>query len=131
MNNLTRAAAMVALASVMAIPTAPMAASMNSGFSYSGPAVVENAAWRVGRWGGARWGRWGGPFLGFGAGLFGFGLGAAIARDRYYNYYDGYDYGPRYRVNGHVARCAATYRSYDARRDAFLGYDGYWHRCRL
>lgn len=37
--------------------------------------------------------------------------------------------GPRLR--GHVARCEARYRSYDRSRDAFKGYDGRWHRCRL
>lgn len=31
----------------------------------------------------------------------------------------------------HVARCEAKYNSYDEEYDAFLGYDGEWHRCRL
>lgn len=161
MLTLTRAAAAVALAAVMAAPTNSMAAPLDGGFSYSGPAVVENAAWHGGRWHGGRrpggrwhggnwhggnwhgprggrwgWGGWGGaPLLGLGAGLFGFGLGTAIARDRYYNYGNYYNYGPGYGYgyagDDHVARCAATYRSYNVRTDSFLGYDGYWHRCRL
>jgi hypothetical protein len=31
----------------------------------------------------------------------------------------------------HVARCAARYKSYDARTDTFLGNDGLRHACRL
>jgi hypothetical protein len=30
-----------------------------------------------------------------------------------------------------VARCEAECRSYDRSHDAFFGYDGEWHRCRL
>jgi hypothetical protein len=30
----------------------------------------------------------------------------------------------------HVAACHARYRSYDASRDAYRGYDGRWHLCR-
>jgi hypothetical protein len=33
--------------------------------------------------------------------------------------------------SSHVARCEARYNSYDRSRDAFFGYDGQWHRCRL
>jgi hypothetical protein len=29
----------------------------------------------------------------------------------------------------HVEWCHDRYRSYDERRDAYMGYDGYWHRC--
>lgn len=32
---------------------------------------------------------------------------------------------------GHVARCAARYKSYDHRTDTFLGNDGIRHPCRL
>lgn len=32
---------------------------------------------------------------------------------------------------GHVARCAAKYKSYDVRTDTFLGYDGIRHPCNL
>jgi hypothetical protein len=32
---------------------------------------------------------------------------------------------------GHVARCAARYKSYDHRTDTFLGNDGYRHPCNL
>ncbi len=35
------------------------------------------------------------------------------------------------RGSSHVARCEARYRSYDWRRDAYKGFDGRWHRCRL
>ena len=34
-------------------------------------------------------------------------------------------------VDGHAARCARKYRSYDARTDTFVGYDGRVRRCRL
>jgi len=65
-------------------------------------------------------------------------------RDRrrgYTHYRDGYWYrtpfwslaipfaGAVARGGGHVAWCEDRYRSYDVRRDAFLGYDGLWHRC--
>jgi hypothetical protein len=33
--------------------------------------------------------------------------------------------------SSHVARCEARYRSYDARSDTYLGYDGVRHRCTL
>lgn len=29
----------------------------------------------------------------------------------------------------HVEWCEDRYRSYDERRDAYMGYDGYWHAC--
>lgn len=32
---------------------------------------------------------------------------------------------------GHVARCAARYKSYDHRTDTYLGYDGIRHPCNL
>ncbi|WP_127752523.1 MULTISPECIES: BA14K family protein [unclassified Devosia] len=70
------------------------------------------------------------------AGVLGFGLGAivggAIANDnRRGDRLIGpvYDYGPSY--SAHVRACYARYRSYDARTDTFLGYDGYRHRCNL
>jgi hypothetical protein len=84
--------------------------------------------WRGGNGGGA-----------FAAGVLGFGLGAivggAIASDQYNRRGDRligpvYSYGgPSY--NAHVQACYARYRSYDARTDTFLGYDGYRHRCNL
>ena len=33
--------------------------------------------------------------------------------------------------SGNTAACAARYRSYDARTNTFLGYDGMRHACRL
>ncbi len=41
-------------------------------------------------------------------------------------------YGTRYAGSSydlHVEWCEDRYRSYDERRDAFFGYDGYWHAC--
>lgn len=71
-----------------------------------------------------------------GAGIAGLAIGAivggALANDRYYE-----RPVPIYRVRPggsyarHVARCEARYRSYDARTDTFLGYDGHRHRCNL
>lgn len=39
----------------------------------------------------------------------------------------------RNRVIGddHVQRCAARFRSYDARSDTYMGYDGFRHTCNL
>jgi len=80
-----------------------------------------------------------------GAGIAGFALGAivggALSAPRYYDQPNVYyrPVAPRrvYRVAPgrssharHVARCEAKYRSYDARTDTFLGYDGYRHYCR-
>jgi len=136
MQSLIRAATMLAFAACVTLPTTSMAAIVG-GVAYGG-ATIENVAWRGhGNYhGGGYYGRhyhrggyWGGgfPFLGFGAGIVGFGIGSAWANERYYNY----NYGRQYVLDDHAARCAATYRSYDIGRDAFLGYDGYWHRCRL
>ncbi len=69
-----------------------------------------------------------------GAGIAGLAIGAivggALSNERYYE-----RPRPLYRVrpggSSHVARCEARYRSYDARTDTFLGYDGHRHRCRL
>lgn len=65
-------------------------------------------------------------FFGF---TFGAILGSAIANSNNNNnngggYYQGGGYN-------HVDACYARYRSYDARTDTFLGYDGYRHRCTL
>ncbi|MEM9473378.1 MAG: BA14K family protein, partial [Pseudomonadota bacterium] len=41
-------------------------------------------------------------------------------------------YGTRYAGSNydlHVEWCEDRYRSYDERRDAYFGYDGYWHTC--
>lgn len=67
------------------------------------------------------------------SGLFGFGfgaiLGSAIANSNNNNdrvvgrVYDG--------GSSHVQACYARYRSYDARSDTYMGYDGYRHRCNL
>lgn len=65
------------------------------------------------------------------SGLFGFGFGAILGsvlansnNDRVIGrVYSG--------GNAHVRACFARYRSYDARSDTFMGYDGYRHRCNL
>ena len=67
-----------------------------------------------------------------GAGIAGLAIGAIVGgaladRDRpvpVHRVYPG-----RVGYGSHVARCQARYRSYDARSDTFLGYDGYRHRC--
>ncbi|MCB8839636.1 BA14K family protein [Aurantimonas sp. VKM B-3413] len=87
------------------------------------------------------------------AGIGGLALGAliggAVASPRYYGpgYAPDYYYGrpvpvervyPLHRVRPgvrsvsaeHVAACARHYKSYDARTDTFLGYDGRRHYCR-
>ncbi|MET3896436.1 hypothetical protein ABIB57_000360 [Devosia sp. UYZn731] len=69
------------------------------------------------------------------SGLFGFGfgaiLGSALANSnnnndrvigRVYNGGNG---------NSHVQACFARYRSYDARSDTYVGYDGRRHQCNL
>ena len=64
------------------------------------------------------------PGVGIAAGILGFAAGAAIANS-YHNrtyYSDDQD---------HVAACYRAYRSYDARSDTYLGYDGYRHTCEL
>jgi hypothetical protein len=80
------------------------------------------------------------------AGVIGLGVGAllggAIASDnrRSYDINEGpvYREAPRYRAapvyrggNSHVEACYARYRSYDARSDTFVGYDGNAYRCNL
>lgn len=37
---------------------------------------------------------------------------------------------PTYNYRGHVRWCLNRYRSYNPRTDQYLGYDGYYHRCR-
>nr|WP_245198853.1 BA14K family protein [Jiella mangrovi] len=66
-----------------------------------------------------------------GAGIAGLAIGAIVGgalaeRDRPVPLHRVYPS----RGGSHVARCRARYRSYDARTDTFLGYDGYRHRCR-
>ncbi|WP_084646473.1 BA14K family protein [Devosia insulae] len=54
--------------------------------------------------------------FGWGTGLFGFALGAALANSYSNRSYGGWD--------THVARCEARYRSYDAGTDTFLAMTG-------
>jgi hypothetical protein len=127
MKKSALAAVAVALMSVMA--PLPAEAQYRGGFNWDGN---RNYGY-VNRWDGNRYNNryynryrpfYGGFGFGLGAGILGFGLGAALANS----------YSNRYRVYGgydHVARCEARYRSYDASTDMYLGYDGYYHRCRL
>lgn len=87
---------------------------------------------------------------------FSFSFGVPHHHHHYYDYYPRSfhhyyfdDYRPRYRPRarirvdlgpfsitaggrlGHIARCEARFRSYDRRRDSYMGFDGEWHRCRL
>ena len=84
---------------------------------------------------------WAAGAIGLGVGTI---IGSALAAPRYYDngyYRDGYivNEGPAYpryyrpvrRGYSHVEACYARYRSYDARSDTFIGYDGRAHRCRL
>lgn len=48
----------------------------------------------------------------------------------------GFEFGPTKKnlpgsMSAHVRACEQKYRSYDARTDRFLGYDGLFHLCRL
>ncbi|MBU1175751.1 MAG: BA14K family protein [Alphaproteobacteria bacterium] len=52
------------------------------------------------------------------AGVFGFALGATIS-------------GMPASTSAHVRACQDRYRSYNVRTDSFLGYDGFYHLCRL
>jgi len=143
MHKIASAAVTLALAGVMAMPTtAPAnAASFNIQFGQQDRFVSDRCDrhpnWRGcddfrrnhhhwGRDDYRRWYGWNRSSIGnIGAGIFGFAVGAAIANgmnnDRDYD--RGYD--------GHVARCEARFRSYSARTDMYLGYDGDYHRCRL
>ena len=71
--------------------------------------------------------------------LLGFGIGALATAPRYYEpppprvYYApppppeyGYYAGP---TAQHISWCESRYRSYDARNNTFVGYDGYLHEC--
>jgi hypothetical protein len=64
-------------------------------------------------------------FPAFVGGLFGFALGAAAASAANNND-NVVTYG-----SAHVRACEQRYRSYDARTDSYMGYDGYRHRCTL
>jgi hypothetical protein len=69
------------------------------------------------------------------AGIFGLAIGAiiagAIANSNNNSSRSGGDRVVERLDSGHVARCQARYKSYDARSDTFLGFDGIRHRCNL
>jgi len=145
MHKIASAATTLALAGLMAIPTAAPAnaQSFNIQFGSQDRFVSERCErhpnwrgcddWRDNhrRWSRSdyqRWYRWHQPSLGnVGAGIFGFVAGAAIANS-INNSNDGYR-GSSY--SAHVAACEDRYRSYSAETDMYLGYDGDYHRCRL
>lgn len=142
MHKLASAGIALALVGTMAIPSAANAASFNVQFGSQDRFVSDRCErhpnwrgcddWRNNhhRWGKSdyqRWYRWNQPSIGnVGAGIFGFIAGAAIASG-INNANDGYDRG----WESHVARCEARFRSYNARTDTYLGYDGDYHRCNL
>lgn len=125
MNNLARAAVAAVLASVMAIPM-PAAAAPFGPLIYQGPVrMLEARCINCGpRWSHRHGHRivrrlhspffWAPGILGFGAGLF---IGRTLTNSGL--------------VSIHVQRCSTRFRSFDLERDAFLGFDGRWHRCRL
>lgn len=144
MHKIASAATALALAGVMAIPSAPVSAqSFNIQYGQQDRFVSDRCErnsrlrgcddWRRNRdrWGESdyrRWYRWNQPSFGsIGAGIFGFAVGAAIANSINNDRGGGYDRG----WESHVARCEARYRSYNEDTDMFLGYDGDYHRCRL
>ncbi len=64
--------------------------------------------------------------LGF---TFGAAIGSIIANEN--NGRGGVVIGRANGYDSHASACYARYRSYDARTDTFMGYDGVRHRCRL
>jgi hypothetical protein len=81
-----------------------------------------------GHWGGGGWG-WGAAALG--AGLL---LGAPYAMGAYDDGdydddYTSYSYRGRYAGAGGVARCEATFRSFDPGSGTYMGYDGVRRMC--
>lgn len=72
--------------------------------------------------------------------LLGLGIGALATAPRYYEpppprvYYAPPPPPPAYGYYGgptaqHISWCESRYRSYDARSNTFMGYDGYAHQC--
>lgn len=125
------------LAGTMMMPAPAAAQSLRQQDRFVSERCVQNPNWRGcrdwrqnrHRWGQndyRRWYRWNQRNVGssIAAGIFGFAIGAAIA-------------GSQARSGGgsgwanHVAACEDRYRSYNARTDMFLGYDGQYHRCNL
>jgi hypothetical protein len=141
MNKIFSAAVATTLAGIMMIPAPASAAPMHrGGYGQMDSFVLERCDrgsrvrgcddWRKNRhkWSQRDYQRWyrSNNFGNVAAGLFGLAIGAAIVNGVNNNArYDRYDY------RSHVARCEARYRSYDARTDTFLGYDGKRHRCNL
>ena len=147
MRNIASAAVTLALAGAMIIPAAAPASAASFNIQYGsqdrfvGERCERNSRlrgcddWRDNRrhWGRSdyqRWYRWNQPSIGnVGAGIFGFIAGAAIANSFNNSNDNGWNGNGSY--NSHVARCEARFRSYNARTDMYLGFDGDYHRCNL
>ena len=112
----------VLLAAPVAAVAEPMAPLVTPALaSGTGGATLQDVRFRGGR-------GFGGGFGGFGLGLLGGAIiGGALANDYYGN-----DYGPSYGYypdNYGISYCASRFRSYDARSETYLGYDGFRHHC--
>lgn len=147
MRNIASAAVTLALAGAMIIPAAAPASAASFNMQYGSQDRFVNERcdrnsrlrgcddWRNNRshWGRSdyqRWYRWNQPSIGnVGAGIFGFIAGAAIASGINNSNDSGWNGNGSY--NSHVARCEARFRSYNARTDMYLGFDGDYHRCNL
>ena len=144
------ATGMLATATATATP-----AAADSAYRHGGHHGGGGRHWRGRHHDGGRYWRhrgyrndgWAAGAIGLGVGTI---IGGALAAPRYYDdgyygrgyYRGGYivNEGPAYprryyrpvnRGYSHVDACYARYRSYDARSDTFIGYDGRAHRCRL
>ena len=142
MHKFASAAIAAALVGVMAIPAPAVAQQGRAQFNSQDRFINERCSdnprlrgcsdWRRNhqRWDRdnySSWYRWNQPSLGgIAAGIFGFAIGSAIANSAN----DRYDRGSS-SWERHVDACEDRYRSYDARTDMFLGYDGQYHRCNL
>jgi hypothetical protein len=115
-------------------------------------ANIQQVGHHHNHWHGNGWGGFGsGLFLGFGLGSIyrpygygypgygygypGYGYGYPGYGYGYPGYGYGYGYRPYYRTyygggSAHVRWCYNHYRTYSARSNTFIGYDGYRHRCR-
>jgi len=137
-------AAAALMAGVLSFGTAQAANVMSGGMSAVEKAqatnidFVSHRKWRgKGNWrwrGNRNWRRHGGNglFLGLGLAPFygGYGYGGYGAPYYAEPYYDEPYYIQPTGGSRHVRWCYDRYRSYDARSNSFLGYDGDRHRCR-
>ena len=109
MHKIIATGAALAVAAAAALSaTAPASAQPYNPWWYHHHHVYHGGYYHGGGWG---------PGAGLAAGVLGFAAGAAIAN------------GISHNGDGHEAACYRAYRSYDARTDTYLGYDGYRHPC--